>query len=209
MADTTPGQPDAGSQQGSGNNAEPAGQAPARGGGRSRPARQYRPSRGRRVGDAIMSVFVRAGLVPSTYLLTTRGRKTGRPLTHPVTVVEHDGRRWLVAPYGAVSWVHNARAARRVNVGRRGDRRAYAIREVPAEEAGPVLKRYVGVATATRPYFQADTAWWLDSHGYSVAGCHGHPTVLPGGQGRPGGGLRRRGGPPPGVRAPPDRRGSP
>jgi deazaflavin-dependent oxidoreductase (nitroreductase family) len=108
------------------------------------------------VGDATMSLFVRAGLVPSTYLLTTRGRKTGRPLTHPATVVEQDGRRWLVAPYGQVSWVHNARAAGRVTLSRRGDRRNYAVRAVPAAEAGPVLKRYVGVATATRPYFQAD-----------------------------------------------------
>ena len=31
------------------------------------------------------------------------------------------------------------------------DRRDYAVREVTAEEAGPVLKRYVAVATATRP----------------------------------------------------------
>ena len=153
MADKTPSQPDQGGQRGSGGGAEPA---PAHGGRSSRPARQFRPSRGRRVGDAIMSVFVRAGLVPSTYLLTTRGRKTGRPLTHPVTMVEQDGRRWLVAPYGPVSWVHNARAAGRVRVGRRGDRRAYAVREVAAAEAGPVLKRYVGIATATRPYFQAD-----------------------------------------------------
>jgi deazaflavin-dependent oxidoreductase (nitroreductase family) len=121
-----------------------------------RPTRQFRPGRGRRVGDAIMSVLVRAGLVPSTYLLTTRGRKTGRPLTHPATVVEQDGRRWLVAPYGAVSWVHNARAAGRVTLRRRGDRRNYAVREVTAGEAGPVLKRYVGVAAATRPYFRAD-----------------------------------------------------
>jgi hypothetical protein len=82
MADTTPSQPDAGSPRESGNGA-PAGQTPALGGGSSRPARQYRPSRGRRVGDAIMSVFVRVGMVPSTYLLTTRGRKTGRRLTHP------------------------------------------------------------------------------------------------------------------------------
>jgi deazaflavin-dependent oxidoreductase (nitroreductase family) len=153
MADKTPSQPDPGGQRGSGSGAEPA---PAQGGQSSRPARQFRPSRGRRVGDAIMRVFVRAGLVPSTYLLTTRGRKTGRPLTHPATVVEQDGRRWLVAPYGEVSWVHNARAAGRVTLGRRGDRRDYAVREVPAGEAGPVLKRYVGVATATRPYFRAD-----------------------------------------------------
>jgi deazaflavin-dependent oxidoreductase (nitroreductase family) len=135
MADTTPGQP------------EP---------GRSRRARQFRPSRGRRIGDAVIGVFVRAGLVPSTYMLTTTGRKTGRPLTHPATVVTKDGQRWLVAPYGAVSWVHNARAAGRVSLARRGDRGDYAVREVPAAEAGPVLKRYVAVATATRPYFGAD-----------------------------------------------------
>jgi deazaflavin-dependent oxidoreductase (nitroreductase family) len=144
MADTTPSQPDPDGQQGSGS------------GGGARPAREFRPSRGRRVGDAIMSMFVRAGLVPSTYLLTTRGRRTGRPLTHPATVVDQDGRRWLVAPYGQVSWVRNARAAGRVTLGRRGDWHDYAVREVPAEEAGPVLKRYVGVATATRPYFGAD-----------------------------------------------------
>jgi deazaflavin-dependent oxidoreductase (nitroreductase family) len=159
---------------------------PAQGGRRARPARQFRPSRGRRVGDAIMRVFVRAGLVPSTYLLTTRGRKTGRPLTHPATVVEQEGRRWLVAPYGAVSWVHNARAAGRVILGRRGDRRDYAIREVPAEEAGPVLKRYVGVATATRPYFGADKDAPVEEF---VAEADRHPVfeLLPINQDRPNG----------------------
>jgi deazaflavin-dependent oxidoreductase (nitroreductase family) len=119
-------------------------------------ARQFRPSRGRRVGDAVISVFIRLGLVPSTYLLTTTGRKTGRSLTNPATIVEHDGKRWLVAPYGPVSWVRNARADGRVVVRRRLDRREYTVREVSdAREAGPVLKEYVRVATATRPYFQA------------------------------------------------------
>jgi hypothetical protein len=32
----------------------------------------------------------------------------------------------------------------------------YAIREVAAAEAGPVLKEYISVASATRPYFRAD-----------------------------------------------------
>ena len=122
----------------------------------SRQVRQFHPSRWRRVGDAITGVLTRAGLVPSTYLLATRGRKTGRTLTHPVTVVEQEGKRWLVAPYGPVSWVHNARASGQVSVGRRGDWHAYGVREVSAAEAGPVLKRYVGIAAATRPYFQAD-----------------------------------------------------
>jgi deazaflavin-dependent oxidoreductase (nitroreductase family) len=121
----------------------------------SRPARQYRPGRGRHVENTIMSALVRAGLVPRSYLLTTQGRKTGRPRTNPVVPVEHDGRRWLVAPYGPVSWVHNARAAGRVTLTRRRDTRAYAIREAAPEEAGPILQRYVRIATATRRYFLA------------------------------------------------------
>jgi deazaflavin-dependent oxidoreductase (nitroreductase family) len=121
----------------------------------SRPARQYRPGRGRHVENTIMSALVRAALVPRSYLLTTQGRKTGRPRTNPVVPVEYDGRRWLVAPYGPVSWVHNARAAGRVTLTRRRDTREYAIREVAPEEAGPILKRYVRIATATRRYFLA------------------------------------------------------
>lgn len=102
-----------------------------------------------------MSALARAGLVPRSYLLTTRGRKTGRPRTNPVVPVDHQGRRWLVAPYGPVSWVHNARAAGRVTLTRGRDTREYAIREVDPEEAGPVLRQYVRIATATRPYFLA------------------------------------------------------
>ncbi|GIJ24224.1 hypothetical protein [Micromonospora lutea] len=52
--------------------------------------------------------------------------------------------------------MHNARAAGRVGLARRSDRRSYTVREVTAAEAGPVLKHYVAVAAATRPYFSAD-----------------------------------------------------
>ena len=127
----------------------------ARGGQAPRSARQYRPGRSRHLENTIMSALARAGLVPRSCLLTTRGRKTGRRRTNPVVPVEHDGRQWLVAPYGPVSWVHNARATRRVSLTRRRNTRDYTIREVPPDEAGPVLKRYVRMAPSTRPYFQA------------------------------------------------------
>jgi deazaflavin-dependent oxidoreductase (nitroreductase family) len=160
MADTTPSQPD----------------------GTPRPARQFRPSRARRAGDAVISVFVRLGLAPSTYLLTTKGRKTGRPLTHPATIVEHDGKRWLVAPYGPVSWVRNARADGRVVLRRRFDRREYTVREASAQEAGPVLKKYVRIAAPTRPYFQADKNAQVEEF---VAEADRHPVfeLTPAGQG--------------------------
>ena len=131
---------------------------PSRGRGNgeaARQARQYHPGRGRHVENAIMSGLVRVGLVPRSYLLTTHGRKTGRPRTNPVVPVEYDGRRWLVAPYGPVSWVLNARATGRVSLTRRRGTRDYTIREVSPDEAGPVLRRYVRLAPSTRQYFQA------------------------------------------------------
>jgi deazaflavin-dependent oxidoreductase (nitroreductase family) len=119
----------------------------------ARPGPNFR-SRQWRVGNALVSLLARAGLGP-IHLLTVTGRKTGRSHTHPVVPVEHAGRRWLVAPYGAVAWVHNARAAGRVSLRYGRATRHYTVREVAADEAGPVLKRYVAVAGKTRAYFSA------------------------------------------------------
>lgn len=121
-----------------------------------RPERSYSPGRLRRVENAVMTAMTRAGVVPHSYVLTTRGRRTGVTRHNPVTVVDLDGRRWLVAPYGAVAWVHNARATGQITLTRRREHRAYTIREVAADEAGPVLRQYVQIASATRRYFQAD-----------------------------------------------------
>lgn len=123
--------------------------------GGARPVRTFRMTRAKGLGDALLSPLIRAGVVPSTYLLTTRGRKTGQLRTNPVTLVERDGKSWLVAPYGPVSWVHNARAAGRVTLRRRRLTLECDIREVTPEEAGPVLKQYVAIARTTRPYFYA------------------------------------------------------
>jgi deazaflavin-dependent oxidoreductase (nitroreductase family) len=122
---------------------------------RTEPRRVLHRSRADRVGDAVFRALTKLGLGPA-HLLTTRGRRTGRLRTNPVILVDHDARTWLVSPYGSVSWVLNARAAGRVTLSRGRSVRHYAIREVSATEAGPILKAYVGVAPATRPYFHAD-----------------------------------------------------
>ena len=128
-----------------------------------------------------MSALVRAGLVPHSYLLTTRGCRTGQVRRNPVLLIEHDGRRWLVAPYGAVSWVHNARAARQVRLARRRDVRDYAIREVN----GPVLQRYVQIASATREYFEANQNDPVESF-IAEAGQHPVFEITPIGTDNPG-----------------------
>jgi deazaflavin-dependent oxidoreductase (nitroreductase family) len=108
-----------------------------------------------RAGNALVSALARIGVGPM-HLLTTTGRRTGCSHTIPVVPVEHDGKRWLVAPYGPVAWVRNARASGRVSLRYGRTKRPYAIREVTAQEAGPVLKRYVTVATKTRRHFRAN-----------------------------------------------------
>jgi deazaflavin-dependent oxidoreductase (nitroreductase family) len=99
-------------------------------------------------------VLARVGIGP-IQLLGTRGRRSGRQYTNPVVPVEVGGKTWLVAPYGTVSWVRNVRASGKATLRYGRAKGEYAVREVGAAEAGPVLKRYVAVATKTRPWFEA------------------------------------------------------
>jgi deazaflavin-dependent oxidoreductase (nitroreductase family) len=120
-------------------------------------AKQYHLTRPRRVANALMKARLRLGLKPGTnYLLTVRGHKSGKLYTTPVTLVEEDGKRWLVAPYGEVSWVHNARTAGEVTLQQGRSKETIQIRELGPEESGPVLKRYIQAVPITRPYVDAD-----------------------------------------------------
>jgi deazaflavin-dependent oxidoreductase (nitroreductase family) len=114
---------------------------------------RYRVTFGKRLTNWLISALIRLGAMPKTsYLLTTRGRRTGRPHTTPVTVVEDHGQRYLVAPYGPVAWVRNARADPLVTLSRGGRSETVRLEEVrdPAE-AARVLKRYVEQVALVRP----------------------------------------------------------
>jgi deazaflavin-dependent oxidoreductase (nitroreductase family) len=89
-------------------------------------------------------------------LLTVRGRKSGQPHTVPVVLVEQDGERWLVAPYGVVQWVRNIRAAGTATLTRGRRSETISVTELPAQEAAPILKEYLlHVSTGVRSYFDA------------------------------------------------------
>ena len=109
-----------------------------------------------RIGDALFMALLRAGVKIGTMsLLTVRGRKSGQPHTVPVLLVEQDGHRWLVAPYGVVQWVRNIRAAGMATLTRGRRSEVISVTELPAQEAAPILKQYLLKATAARPYFDA------------------------------------------------------
>jgi len=111
-----------------------------------------------RLNDAFIASLLRLGVkIGAASLLTVRGRKSGQPHTVPVLVVEQDGQRWLVAPYGVVQWVRNIRVAGTATLthGRRSE--TIAVNELPAQEAAPVLKQYLALQRAAdiRKYFDA------------------------------------------------------
>jgi deazaflavin-dependent oxidoreductase (nitroreductase family) len=109
-----------------------------------------------RMRDALIMMFLRAGVnMGTTSLLTVRGRTSGQPHTVPVILIEQDGQRWLVAPYGVVQWVRNIRAAGTATLTRGRHAEAISVTELPAQEAAPVLKQYLSRAAAVRPYFDA------------------------------------------------------
>ena len=108
--------------------------------------------------DTVTKVLLSLHLAPKGYyLLTTIGRKTGISRSNPVTLIEEGNRRWLVSPFGNVSWVHNVRASGRVILTRNGKSESAAIRECSAEQAAPVLRKYVMNVEITRPYFDVGT----------------------------------------------------
>jgi deazaflavin-dependent oxidoreductase (nitroreductase family) len=119
-------------------------------------AKQYRLGPMRRFVNAVLRSLLRLGIgPPRTYLLTVPGRTTGRPYTTPVRLIEDASGRWLVAPYGAVAWVRNARAAGRVTLARGRRSETLRVEELGARDAAPILQRYVRDVPITRPYFDA------------------------------------------------------
>jgi deazaflavin-dependent oxidoreductase (nitroreductase family) len=116
--------------------------------------RPYRTSRWRRALNALVRPLARLGLTgPRTHLLTVAGRRTGRPWSTPVSIVEDRGERWLVAPYGDRNWVKNARAAGQVELRRGRRREQLAVEELPPDQSVPVLRRYYELGRVTRPFF--------------------------------------------------------
>lgn len=106
--------------------------------------------------DRGMAAAARRGWAPGgVTALTVVGRRSGEPRTVPVTPLQHNGRLYLVAPYGVVDWVHNLRAAGEATLERGRSHRVRAT-EVSAAEAAPVLRSYVQQIPIVRPHVAAD-----------------------------------------------------
>lgn len=118
-------------------------------------AKSYRLGLARRLVNVLVKGLLRLGLGGrNTYLLSVCGRRSGRTYSTPVIVVEN-GERWLVAPYGEVSWVRNVRVAGGATLSRGRSREPIKVSEVGPPEAAPVLREYLRRVRVVRPFFDA------------------------------------------------------
>ena len=119
-------------------------------------AKKFEYDTTRKLVNRFLIWLLRLGRAPKIYyLLTTTGYKSGQSHSIPVVVVDENGQRYLVAAYGAVDWVNNARAAGEVTLSQGASSWRYAIEEIPPELSTIVLKTYINQFTLTAPYFEA------------------------------------------------------
>jgi deazaflavin-dependent oxidoreductase (nitroreductase family) len=127
-------------------------------------AKKYRPSLGMKAANSIVRVLLALGIkAGANTVITVPGRKTGRPQSTPITMVELDGQRYIQSPFGQVNWVRNLRAAgkARLSLGRRSE--TVAVRELTPEQAAPVLKSMLtGAPKFISDYFDVTADSSLD-----------------------------------------------
>jgi deazaflavin-dependent oxidoreductase (nitroreductase family) len=102
------------------------------------------PSPVERLFSRLFGVLVGLGLgLGHNYLLEVRGRRSGRTYATPVDVLDHGGRRFLVAGRGETQWVRNARASGRVRLRRGRHREDCRVRAVMDGDKPELLKAYL------------------------------------------------------------------
>lgn len=74
-------------------------------------------------------------------LLTVRGRRSGKPRTVPVGMLELDGRMFIQASYGEGGWVQNLRVAGEATLIEHDRRVPVQAVELPPDQAATILRR--------------------------------------------------------------------
>jgi deazaflavin-dependent oxidoreductase (nitroreductase family) len=140
-------------------------------------AKTYQMNAFTRFGNTMSAAMIKLGISPAgLHLLRVRGRKTGLLRTTPVNLIEHQGRRWLVAPYGEVAWVRNVRAAGQAELLRGSTAERIQLREATTEEAVPVLRAYLRqLKLVVGPYFDVSPS---SPDAAFVAEAPRHPVFL-------------------------------
>jgi hypothetical protein len=104
------------------------------------------------------AVVYGAGIWPRRLAtLEVAGRRTGRTISLPVVIADHEGERYLVSMLGdGAGWVRNVRAAQGRAMLRHGRREVVRLDEVAVADRPPIVKRYLALAPGARPHIPVD-----------------------------------------------------
>ena len=124
-----------------------------------------RPSIAERFFNRLFGVLVGLGIgLGHNYLLQVEGRRTGRIYSTPVNVVDHHGKRFVVAPRGETQWVRNARVSGFVWLKRGTKRERFAVRPLADQEKPEILREYLNrYKTTVQRYFTVRAGSPLES----------------------------------------------
>ena len=125
------------------------------------------------------------GILPQRWVsLEVPGHRSGQMRRFPLGMADVDGRWYLVSMLGECAWVRNVRAADGFVVLRRGRARRCRLVEVPTEDRGPILRRYVEKVPGGRPHIPVPPGAPLDRF-RAIAADHPVFEVLDDASGRP------------------------
>jgi deazaflavin-dependent oxidoreductase (nitroreductase family) len=118
----------------------------------------HKPSGAVKLMNSIVGRLASIGLVPmSTVMLQVKGRRSGQIRSTPVSWIEHEGQRYLVAPRGNTEWVRNVKAAGGEAVLKSRKTEPVRLEEVPVEQRAPIIKTYLKkTAMVTKREFGLD-----------------------------------------------------
>ena len=104
--------------------------------------------------NAVFTAMTRMGWGAGyRWMLSVPGRTTGVMRSTPVDVMDVDGHRWLVAPYGETNWVRNVRAHPRINLSRGSQSETLVAIPAVGDEVLPVVRQYVRSVPVTSAYW--------------------------------------------------------
>jgi len=117
-----------------------------------------RPNRLARLLNRGWAVAHSAGIWPKRLAtLQVPGRRTGRTISLPVVIADHDGERYLVSMLGEqADWVRNVRAAGGRAVLRHGRYESVRLEEVEPAARPPIVRRYLERAPGARTQIPVD-----------------------------------------------------
>src|SRR5678815_2614590 len=118
---------------------------------------EYRkPNAFERLMNKTYGFFVGLGLSPGfNYLLEVTGRKSGRTYSHPVNLMELDGKKYLVATRGYSHWVRNVQATGgKATLVKRRHRQPVLLTPIDNEYKPRLIKEYLDrYAVAVQRFF--------------------------------------------------------